>query len=81
MIGVRVLPGTICKINPLFGEAGEIGLDEFDSYFADGVYVVRQACQVLPCFVIYYQEPEGCKAGHKLDGSGIDIMRYIHSMD
>lgn len=54
MIGARVLPGTVCYLNPLFGEAGEIGSDEFDSYFSGGVYVVRRACQVLPCFVIYY---------------------------
>jgi hypothetical protein len=54
MIAVRVLPGTVSTSRPLFGEAGVIGKDEFDSYFADGVYVIRRSCQVLPCFVIHY---------------------------
>ena len=54
MIAARILPGTVCYSSPIFGEAGEIGLDEFDSYLTDGIYVVRRACQVLPCFVIHY---------------------------
>ena len=56
MIGARILPGTVCYSSPIFGEAGEIGLDEFDSYYTDGLYVVRRACQVLPCFVIHYSQ-------------------------
>ena len=55
MIAVRVLPGTVATSTHLFGEAGPIGTDEFDSSrYDDGVYVIRRSCQVLPCFVIHY---------------------------
>ena len=59
MIAFRALPGTISKSH-LYGVAGAIGFDSFDSYAqrdyvsSDGVYVLRRSCQALPCFVIYY---------------------------
>ncbi len=54
MIAVRILPGTICSTNPLYGEPKAIGTEEYDSYLSGGVYVVRRSCQILPCFVVYY---------------------------
>jgi len=55
MIAVRALPGTVATSTHLFGAAGPIGTDEFDSsVYDDGVYVIRRSCQVLPCFVIHY---------------------------
>ena len=57
MIAMRVLPGTVAARTDLFGAAGPIGTDEFDSSrYDDGVpvYVIRRSCQVLPCFVIHY---------------------------
>jgi hypothetical protein len=54
MIALRCLPGRISDNAKLFGKAGNIGVDEFDSYCNGGTYVIRRACQTLPCFVIYY---------------------------
>jgi hypothetical protein len=54
MIAVRILPGTVCSSNVLYGEPGAIGKEDYDSYLSSGVYVVRRSCQVLPCFVVYY---------------------------
>ena len=53
MIALRALPGNVSK-QYLYGPAGAIGNDEFDSYCSGPVYVIRRACQVLPCFLIYY---------------------------
>lgn len=59
MIAFRALPGTISNRH-LYGVAGAIGFDSFDSYAdwttisSDGVYVLRRSCQALPCFLIYY---------------------------
>ena len=53
MIAVRALPGKVSK-KPMYGAAGVIGSDKFDSHHSRDAYVIRRSCQVLPCFVIYY---------------------------
>lgn len=53
MIAMRAIPGTRSE-TPLYGAAGEIGVDPFDSHSANGIYVIRRSCQTLPCFTIHF---------------------------
>lgn len=53
MIAMRAIPGTRSE-TPLYGAAGEIGIDPFDSYSVNDIYIIRRSCQTLPCFVIHF---------------------------
>ena len=57
LICMRALPGSSSPTT-LMEQAGPIDFKDYDSYFGQkaGVktYVIRRACQTLPCFVIYY---------------------------
>ena len=53
LICMRALPGKVsdCQIST---PAGPIGENECDSYASGGTYVIRRACQTLPCFVVHF---------------------------
>ena len=53
MIAVRALLGKVGN-TPMYGAAGEIGSDAYDSHHSRDAYVIRRSCQTLPCFLIYY---------------------------
>ena len=53
MIAVRALVGKVSD-KPMYGPAGDIGVDAYDSYHRGQAYIIRRSCQALPCFLIYY---------------------------
>lgn len=53
MIAVRARPGNIGS-TAMYGAAGTIGVDQYDSYVSGDTYVLRRPCQALPCFIIYF---------------------------
>jgi hypothetical protein len=56
VIAFRALPGKVSS-STIYTAPGEIGYLEFDSYVSDGIYVIRRACQTLPCFQIFFSKP------------------------
>jgi len=53
IIAFRALPGTI-SFHAQHHAPSIIGVDEFDSHFSGTIYVIRRACQTLPCFLVHY---------------------------
>jgi hypothetical protein len=54
VIAFRALPGTVSP-HAIHNVAGQIGKDQYDSHVSPGViYVIRRACQALPCFLVHY---------------------------
>jgi hypothetical protein len=50
---MRALPGDV-SITPIHSPAGPIGINEPDSYFRIGTYVIRRSDQTLPCIVVHF---------------------------
>jgi hypothetical protein len=55
VIAFRALPGKVSS-TAISTAPGEIGYDEFDSHVSNDVYVIRRACQTLPCFQIFFSK-------------------------
>jgi hypothetical protein len=54
VIAFRALPGTASP-HAIHNVAGQIGKDQYDSHLSPGgIYVIRRACQALPCFLVHY---------------------------
>jgi len=54
VIALLSLPGTVSS-TPIAKAADKIGWETYDSYRSEeAVYVIRRACQTLPCFLVHY---------------------------
>ena len=52
MIAVRILTGLVSD-KAIYGPAGAIEEDEFDSHFMDETHIIRRSCQTSPFCVVY----------------------------
>jgi len=54
VIAFRALPGKVNSV-AMHTAPGDIAHNEFDSYLSNEIYVIRRACQTLPCFQIFFK--------------------------